>query len=165
MLDLRIKHGFHTEIQTEGTKMCCVKTVKLHWCEYMIISSILHVLQHALTKNSICCSSVCSSWWLGVGPRPGRGVTRTPDSSSSSPGVFSHLDGASSNTRHGVSPTAWKGQGQTVSQFLYIYKAMIQAVPLKGSAFCLANVTEKKGSEWKLQPPTVGQRLARRPPT
>ena len=77
-----------------------------------------------LTRNCRCCSCVCSSCWEGVGLRPGWGVTRSPDSSS--PGVFSHLDGASSNTTHGVSPATWPGQGQAFSLLVYIYRTGMQ---------------------------------------
>ena len=69
----------------------------------------------AFTRNCMRCSSSCSSWWEVVGLRPGGGVTRSHDSSSSA-GVFSHLDGASSNATNGVSPTTWQGLEKPVEE-------------------------------------------------
>lgn len=103
-------------LQWKNAACFCCMNVALHG--RVIMKYQLSIKLDALTRKCKRCSSVCSSWWEGVGLRPGGGVTRSPDSSSS-PGVFSHLDGASSNTTHGVSPPTWQGQEESLNHLTF----------------------------------------------
>lgn len=126
----------------------------------------------ALTRNCRRCSSVCSSWWEGVGLRPGGGVTCSHDSSSA--GVFSHLDGASSNATHGVSPTTWRGQEESFNRSIYtsrdnLYQPRSTVLSWKASALMLKiwPTGQKEPSVWLLYctiapnitPPVVSEGL------
>lgn len=108
------------------------------WLQYVVlqyfytysITVFLYIWKHYLTRKWRCCSLVCSSCWTGDGLRPGWGVTCTPGSFSS-PGVFSHLDGASSKPTNGVSPTTWPGliiwlhlQNSKYPSYLYLKRSL-----------------------------------------